>query len=73
VKYYKNYFSLFIPFFANLPTGQTSQWIFDGSNEADSQKDVLFGFGGYCTISRPSNSPKTVFQPFAPNTETSIF
>jgi len=36
---------LFIPFFMNLPTGQTCPQIFtlDGSNESDSRKDVPFG------------------------------
>jgi len=36
---------LFIPFFINSPTGQTRRRIFtlDGSNDADSRKDVLFG------------------------------
>jgi len=42
VKYNKNYFYLFT-FVGNSPTGQTRQWIFthDGSNDADSRKDVL--------------------------------
>jgi len=32
-------------FFMNSPTGQTRRWIFmlDGSNDADSRKDVPFG------------------------------
>ena len=36
---------LFIPFFINSPTGQTRRRIFtlDGSNDADSRKDVPFG------------------------------
>jgi len=36
---------LFIVFFMNSPTGQTRQRIFtlDGSNDADSRKDVPFG------------------------------
>ena len=35
----------FIPFFMNSPTGQTRRRIFtlDGSNDADSRKDVPFG------------------------------
>jgi len=40
---------LFIPFFMNLLTGQTRRRIFtlDGSNDADSRKDVPFeGFVG---------------------------
>ena len=38
-------FILFIPFFMNSPTGQTRRRIFtlDGSNDADSRKDVPFG------------------------------
>ena len=44
VKYNQNYFYL-CPFFGNSPTGQTRRWIFthDGSNDADSRKDVPFG------------------------------
>ena len=36
---------LFMVFFMNSPTGQTRRRIFtlDGSNDADSRKDVLFG------------------------------
>ena len=40
-----NYIShLFMPFFGNSPTGQTSRGIFahDGSNDADSRKNVPF-------------------------------
>ena len=38
---------LFMPFFGNSPTGQTSRRFFtlDGSNDADSRKDVFFGGG----------------------------
>jgi len=37
--------NLFTPFFLNSPTGQTRRRIFtlDGSNDADSRKDVPFG------------------------------
>jgi len=44
VKYNQNYFYL-CPLFANSPTGQTRRRIFthDGSNDADSRKDVPFG------------------------------
>ena len=39
------FFYLFIPFFINSPTGHTRRRIFtlDGSNDADSRKDVPFG------------------------------
>jgi len=39
----QNYFYLY-PFFGNSPTGQTRRRIFthDGSNDADSRKDVPF-------------------------------
>ena len=42
---------LFIPFFINSPTGQTRRRIFtlDGSNDADSRKDVP-PFGGFVDI-----------------------
>ena len=46
VKYNEIFFIyLFIFFFINLPTGQTRRQIFtlDGSNDADSRKDVPFG------------------------------
>jgi len=49
VKYNENFIYLFIylfiPFFINSPTGQTRRQIFtlDGSNDADSRKDVPFG------------------------------
>ena len=50
VKYNENfylfiYFIYLYLFFMNSPTGQTRQRIFtlDGSNDADSRKDVLFG------------------------------
>ena len=44
VKYDKFFFYLYL-FFMNLPTGQTRRQIFtlDGSNDADSRKDVPFG------------------------------
>ena len=44
VKYNENVFYLYIPFFINSPTGQTRRRIFtlDGSNDADSRKDVHF-------------------------------
>jgi len=44
VKYNQNYF-LFIPLFLKYsPTAQTRRWMFtvDGSNDADSRKDVPF-------------------------------
>jgi len=36
----------------NSPTGQTRRWIFtlDGSNDADSHKDVHFFWGGVVDI-----------------------
>jgi len=45
VKYNKNYFFLFIPFFFDQPTGQTGGWIFtrDSSKDVKSRKDVPFG------------------------------
>ena len=47
VKYNENFINLFIYtfFFMNSPTGQTRRRIFalDGSNDADSRKDVPFG------------------------------
>jgi len=50
VKYNENfylfiYFIYLYLFFMNSPTGQTRRWIFtlDGSNDADSRKDVPFG------------------------------
>ena len=45
VKYNKSFIYLFIPFFMNSPTGQTRRRIFtlDGSNDADSSKNVPFG------------------------------
>ena len=45
VKYNEIFSYLFIPFFMNSPTGQTRRRIFtlDGSNDADSRKDVPFG------------------------------
>jgi len=46
VKYNENFIYLFIPFyFMNSPKGQTRRRIFtlDGSNDADSCKDVPFG------------------------------
>jgi len=45
VKYNKSFIYLFIPFFMNSPTGQTRRRIFtfDGSNDADSRKNVPFG------------------------------
>jgi len=44
VKYNKNYFYLFIPFFFDQPTGQTRGWIFthDSSKDVKSHKDVPF-------------------------------
>jgi len=53
------YLYLFV--FENSPTGQTGRWIFtfDGSNNADSRKDVRFRvLSVYCTPFRRSNSPK---------------
>ena len=43
VKYNQNYFYLYL-FLRNSPTGQTRRRIFthDGSNDADSRKDVPF-------------------------------
>jgi len=40
---YNEFFYLFLPFFMNSPTGQTRRRIFtlDGSNDANSRKDVL--------------------------------
>jgi len=46
MKYNENFIYLFIyTFFMNSPTGQTRRRIFtlDGSNDADSRKDVPFG------------------------------
>jgi len=45
VKYNEIFIYLFIPFFINSPSGQTRRRIFtlDGSNDADSRKDVHFG------------------------------
>jgi len=45
VKYNEFFIYLFIPFFINSPTGQARRRIFtlDGSNDADSRKDVPFG------------------------------
>ena len=42
---YNLFFYLYL-FFGNSPTGQTRRQIFahDGSNDADSRKDVLLGF-----------------------------
>ena len=42
--FHRTYFLLFIPFLRNSPTGQTRLRIFtlDGSNDADSCKDVPF-------------------------------
>jgi len=42
---YNDFFYLFILFFINSPTGQTRRRIFtvDGSNDANSSKDVPFG------------------------------
>jgi len=44
VKYNKNYFYLFIPFFFDQPTGQTRGWIFtrDSSKDVKLRKDVPF-------------------------------
>jgi len=44
VKYNQIFFYLYL-FFMNSPTGQTRRQIFtvDGSNDADSRKDVPFG------------------------------
>jgi len=41
----KFFYLLIYTFFMNSPTGQTRRWIFtlDGSNDADSRKDVHFG------------------------------
>ena len=40
----ENFIYIFIPFFMNSPTSQTRRRIFtlDGSNDADSRKDVPF-------------------------------
>ena len=45
MKYKKFFKNLFILFFINSPTSQTRRRIFtlDGSNDADSRKDVPFG------------------------------
>jgi len=45
VKYNEIFIYLFIPFFMNSPTGQTRRQIFtlDGSNDANSRKDMHFG------------------------------
>ena len=50
MKYNQNYFNL-CPFFGNSLIGQTRQRIFthDGSNNADSRKDVLFWDFSHCT------------------------
>ena len=81
VKYNEIFFYLFIPFFINLPTGQTRRRIFtlDGSNVADSRKDVPFG--GFVDIAphfRGEIHPKTpifgawigVFKPNGQNIES---
>ena len=49
---------LFIPFFGNSPTGQTSRRIFtlDGSNDAN----FLWGFRRYCSPFLGVKSPKTI-------------
>jgi len=45
VKHNEKFIYLFIPFFINSPTGQSRRRIFtlDGSNDADSLKDVPVG------------------------------
>jgi len=45
VKYNEIFIYLFIPFIMNSPTGQTRRQIFtlDGSNDANSRKDMHFG------------------------------
>ena len=50
VKYNEIFFIYFLLFFINSPTGQTRRRIFtlDGSNDADSRKDV--DFGGFVDI-----------------------
>jgi len=42
---YNEFFFIYTSFFINSPTGQTQRRIFtlDGSNDADSRKDVPFG------------------------------
>jgi len=47
----------------NSPTGQTDGQIFalDGSDDADSRKDVAFGICWYCSPFNGSNSPKPQF------------
>jgi len=51
------YFFYFYPFLSNSRTGQTAHHIFtlDGSNDVDSRKVCLFGFGWYCSPFRGSN------------------
>ena len=75
---------IYAPFFRNSPTGHTRQPIFthDGSNDADSRKDVPFGGFSYCSPFRGSKTPKKtlnfgawigVFKPNSRNLKTSIF
>jgi len=69
VKYNENFIYLFVylfmyTFFINSPTGQTHRRIFtlDGSNDADSRKDVPFG--GFVDIASHFGGeipPKPVF------------
>ena len=93
VKYNQNYFYWKYSFtiqngsnapFGNSPTGQTRRRIFthDGSNDADSRKDVpFFGNFSHCPQFRGSKTPKTpnfgawigVFKPNSRNRKTCIF
>ena len=53
----------FIPFLGNSPTGQARWQIFtlDGSNDANSCKDVPFGVSRYCSPFWGCNTPKIQF------------
>ena len=59
VKYNQNYFYLCSLFLRNSPTGQRRRRIFthDGSNDADSRKDVPFGNFSHCSPFRGSKTP----------------
>ena len=69
-----------MPFFGNSPTGQTRRRIFthDGSNDADSRKDVPFGEFFTLLPFRGSKNPKNfgawigVFKPNSRNRKTCI-
>jgi len=60
VKNNPNYFYLY-PFLRNSPTGQTRWRIFmhDGSNDAESRKDVPFRDFSHCSPFRGQKTPKT--------------